>query len=156
MVALIGILATLTVLALRGARRETRDAERVSVAAQLRTSLELGFAELANYPVQEEGELILGGTGARVLCEISGTPHFVESENNCSGEVFSDGVIPSAPRPADGSCTPAQNEYRYVPGSGGTNFAIEFCLGKATPQSGLVNGLNCVTPQGLVAGPCGQ
>lgn len=155
-VALVGILATLTVLALRGARRETRDAERVSTASQLRVSLELGFAELANYPVQKEGSLVLGGAESRVLCEISGVPQFVTSESMCNGKVFTDGVIASAPLPADGACTTIQNAYQYIQGSGGTDFAIEFCIGKATPQSGLVDGLNCVTPRGLIPGACGQ
>lgn len=153
-VALIGILATLTVLAMQNARRETRDAERVSIASQLRTSLALGFTELANYPTQEEGDLRLGGAGARLLCEASGEAKFVDAAGECAGTVFTPGGIPLAPSPADGDCTPAQNSYRYMAGSGSTNFNIEFCLGKAAPQSGLQDGLNCVTPDGLKPGSC--
>lgn len=153
-VALIGILATLTVLAMQNARRETRDAERISTASQLRTSLALGFTELANYPKQEDGDLRLGGAGAKFLCEVEGEPKFVETGAACTGTVFTPGGIPTSPAPADGVCTPAQNSYRYLAGSGGTNFKIEFCLGKATPQSGLQDGLNCATPDGLRSGPC--
>lgn len=153
-VALIGILATLTVLAMQNARRETRDAERVSTASQLRTSLALGFTELANYPQQEEGDLRLGGSGARFLCEVNGESKFVDASAECSGTVFTPGGIPAAPAPADGDCTPVQNSYRYLAGSGDTNFKIEFCLGKAAPQSGLQDGLNCVTPDGLKPGSC--
>lgn len=153
-VALIGILATLTVLAMRSARRETRDAERVSTASQLRTSLALGFTELANYPKQEEGDLRLGGSGARFLCDVGGEAKFVETGAECTGTVFTPGGIPASPAPADGDCTPVQNSYMYVAGSGGTNFKIEFCLGKASPQSELAHGLNCVTPDGLRAGSC--
>jgi prepilin-type N-terminal cleavage/methylation domain-containing protein len=155
-VALIGILATLTVLALRGARSETRDADRITTASQIRTSLELGFAELANYPVQAEeaGDLRLGGSEAQLLCEANGTPRFVGNEATCTGTIFTSGIIPQAPTPADGTCTPVQNSYRYFAGSGGAHFAIEFCIGKATPQSGLANGQNCATPQGLEPGPC--
>ncbi len=152
-IALIGILSTLTVFALRNARQKTRDAERISAMSQIRANLELGFAQLANYPVQSEGELRLGGSGARVLCEVSGGPRFVDTQGDCTGTVFMP-IVPSSPRPDDGACTPAQNEYRYLGGSGGTNFKVEFCLGKAPSQSGLANGLNCATPQGLVAGAC--
>lgn len=153
-VALIGILATVTVLAMQSARRETRDAERVSTMSQLRTSLALGFTELANYPKQEDGDLRLGGSGAHLLCDSGGVATFVDASATCTGTVFTPGGIPAAPTPADGDCTPAQNGYRYVTGSGGTNFKIEFCLGHAAPQSGLADGLNCATPDGLKPGPC--
>ncbi|MBI4133550.1 type II secretion system protein [Candidatus Uhrbacteria bacterium] len=152
-IALIGILATLTVFALRSARQKTRDAERISAMTQIRANLELGFVQLANYPAQAEGELRLGGAGARVLCEAGGAPRFVDAESECAGTVFMP-LVPRSPTPDDGSCTPLQNEYRYLAGSGGTDFKIEFCVGKAVPQSGLTNGLNCATPSGFAAGAC--
>lgn len=152
-VALIGILATLTVFALKSARQKTRDAERISAMTQIRANLELGFVQLANYPVQTEGELRLGGALARVLCEKGGAPRFVDAESECDGTVFMP-LVPRAPTPDDGNCTPLQNEYRYLAGSGSTDFKIEFCVGRAVPQSGLTNGLNCATPTGFVAGAC--
>ncbi|MBI4280766.1 type II secretion system protein [Candidatus Uhrbacteria bacterium] len=152
-VALIGILSTLTVIALRNGRREVRDNERASAVNQIRVGLALGFVQLANYPTQTEVDLQLGGPGAKVLCEVNGKPRFVEAETECTGEKFLP-IVPAAPRPADGSCSSTQNGYRYRTGSGGEDYRLEFCLGKATSPSELSNGLNCATADGLKAGAC--
>ncbi|MDP3985538.1 MAG: type II secretion system protein [bacterium] len=154
-IALIGILVTLTVFALRDARRKTRDAERVSAVNQVRVGLALGFIQLAQYPVQTEGDLRLGDPGTLVLCEVSGVPQFVAAETQCTGTVFLN-PVPAAPTPDDGACNALQNTYRYLPGSGNTSYQVEFCMGKATAQSGLANGLNCVTNTGVKAGPCAR
>lgn len=150
--ALIGILTTVTVLALLSARQKTRDAERVSHASQIRVGLELTFAELASYPSQEGPDLVLG-IGGKTLCEVSGAPKFVIDTSECTGTVFMP-TVPASPTPKDGKCSSAQNAYRYLAGSGGTDFNVEFCLGKAPARGGLANGSNCITPGGLAPGAC--
>lgn len=151
--ALIGILTTVSTLALRSARQRTRDAERISNAQQIRSGLELGFAELASYPAQSEGDLVLGGREARTLCEVSGLPRLTDDAGQCTGTVFLS-VVPSAPTPKDGKCAPVQNAYRYRSGSGNTEFRVEFCLGQAPRNSGLAHGLNCISPRGIEPGAC--
>lgn len=151
--ALIGILSTLTVLALMNARQKTRDAERVSATSQIRAGLELGFAQLASYPKQSGGDLVLGGQGTHVLCEVSGLPKFVDSQSECSGTVFLPSVSVT-PTPDDGKCSATQNAYRYKAGSGDTSFQFEFCLGQAPANSGLAGGLNCISQSGISGGAC--
>lgn len=151
--ALIGILATLTVFALRDARQKTRENERVSAVNQIRAALDLGFVQLASYPSQTDGDLRLGGVNSKVFCEVKGSPQFVGSSGECSGIIFLPSV-PSAPSPSDGKCSSAQNYYRYKAGSGNANFNLEFCLGKAASQSGLIDGLNCATPSEIRPGAC--
>lgn len=151
--AIIGLLTTLTVFSLRSAQKKTRDAERVSAVNQLRVGLELGFVQLASYPAQPAGDLALGGAGARVLCEAKGVPMFVNSASDCSGTIFLN-PAPQAPVPADGLCNGSQNNYRYRAGSGDTTYALEFCIGAAPARSGLGNGANCATPSGITPGAC--
>lgn len=150
--ALIGILTTVTVLALLSARQKTRDAERVSQASQIRAGLELTFVELARYPSQDGPDLVLG-IGGKTLCEVTGAPKFVIDVSDCTGAVFMS-TVPASPAPKDGKCSSAQNAYRYLAGSGGTDFNVEFCLGKAPARGGLTNGLNCITPSGIEPGAC--
>ncbi len=150
--ALIGILTTVTVLALMNARQKTRDAERVSQVSQIRAGLELGFAELASYPTQTESDVVLGA-GGNTLCEVKGAAAFVADAASCTGTVFMS-AVPSSPTPKDGKCATMQNAYRYLAGSGGTNFKVEFCLGKSPARSGLADGLNCITPAGIAPGAC--
>ncbi|SRR3989339_580512 len=154
-IALIAILAVLTVVTMSSARRKTRDAERVSHAQQLRVALGLGYAELAEFPAQEGDHLSLGDGNARVLCEVGGKPNFVQSISLCTGAnppYMS--AVPSSPKPNDGKCSSGDNAYWYLAGSGGNDYRIQFCLGKAPTQSGLADGPNCVTPEGVVPGAC--
>lgn len=65
--AVFGLLATLAVLSLNGARRAQRDAQRVSDVSVLRSALSQYWLEKAAYPVSEGINLGQPGTNADAL-----------------------------------------------------------------------------------------
>lgn len=137
-IAIIGILATLAVVALQQARKNARDAKRIADVRQMQTALELFFNDNQYYPdtIDEyaTGQIATGG-------------------------VVYMNIIPSAPTPADGTCTATSNAYEYV-GTGTAvgdywgEYAIDFCLGGQT--GGMTAGEKCATPGGILDGACPQ
>ena len=122
-VAIIGLLATLSVVALNTARAKARDAKRVADVKQIQTALELYYNNSSNgYPTAS------ASTSLSALI-----PAYM-------------GQFPSAPIPADsGLCNTTNNAYTYT---GGTNtYILTYCLGAAT--GGLGVGPATATPQGL-------
>jgi len=53
---------------------------------------------------------------------------------------------PTAPKP-DGGCNPSQNNYTYSQRSNGSDYAVDFCLGKS--QNNLAAGLHTATSEGI-------
>ncbi len=129
-IAIIGLLSTLSVLALNSARARSRDAKRVADVKQIQTALEMYYNEAGNY--MPTASFAIGGAIA------TGTNTYMKQ-------------IPSAPTPVDGaSCTVANNTYTYVyqPTSGeGGSYTLTYCLGAAT--GGVSAGLNTATPAGI-------
>ncbi len=123
-IAIIGILATLAVVSLQNARKNARDAKRIADVRQVQTALELYFNDWQEYPQVD-----------------------IFSENTiASGTVYMS-VTPSAPTPADGTCSTTANTYTYATSS--SSYSISFCLGAAV--SGLAAGEQCASPSGIVA-----
>jgi len=132
-IAIIGVLATLAVVALQQARQNARDSKRMADMKQVQTAMELFFNENGRYPTEEEwnsGQIISSSTG----------------------EVFMHS-IPSAPTPADGGCSEASNTYSYVPSVNGDSYVVDFCTGKQV--SDIPAGVKQLTPGGIVAGGSG-
>ena len=77
-IAIIGLLSTLAVVALGGARTQSRDAKRASDIKQIATALELYFAEHGRYPTSTTA-INLGDTNYACL----GTAGF--STTGCAG-----------------------------------------------------------------------
>ena len=126
-IAIIGILSTLSVVALNSARARARDAKRISDVRQIQTALEMFYSANNKYPT-------------------STTPGLAA--------LVSDGLltaIPKAPVPADGTCTSVNNPYTYVMTgtSGGADnaYTLTYCLGSGT--GGLVAGPQTATPAGI-------
>src|ERR1041384_596604 len=81
-IAIIGILSTLAVVALNSARQRSRDAKRVSDIRQVQTAVELGYAEVGNYPIATA--LVLGDpTNSKVLCNNGGISTFQADTTGC-------------------------------------------------------------------------
>lgn len=123
-VAIIGILAAVSVVALNTARARARDSRRVADVRQMQTALELYYNDMGTYPATAAA----GG-------EIKASTTVYMSQ------------IPTPPSPHDGGCTAANNLYAYaIQGEGTTNpsYTITYCLGAAT--GGLTAGVSVATP----------
>ncbi len=128
-IAIIGLLSTLAVVSLNNARQKSRDARRVSDVKQVQTALELYYNDAGGYPNSDEAD-----PGDKITY---------------GGTVYMNSV-PTAPTPADGSCTSSTNTYNYTAlttSGSNTSYTFEYCLGSAT--GGIPAGLHTATPGGL-------
>jgi hypothetical protein len=96
----------------------SRDAQRLASVRQIMTGLELYYNDFGNYP-----------TSLSLL-----TPTYLYT-------------VPSAPTPADGSCTATNNQFAYQQLSGGQNYSLSFCLGTST--GGFTSGVHLSGPSGI-------
>lgn len=129
-IAIIGILSTLAIVALSGARQKARDAKRVADLNQIGKALELYYSDNNNYPsLITPGQAIAAG----------GTTYMAS--------------VPSNPLPRnDGSCI--GSEYGYTAAPNQTSYSLGVCLGGTT---GAFTGSVFVTSQtGSGPVPCGK
>lgn len=140
LIATIGLLSTLAVVALNSAREKSRDSKRVADVKQIQTALELYYADHDEYP-EATGGAILGRTSASTLCA-SGfrTACF-------GGETVYMGDVPSAPTPSDGGCLANDNSYFYHRRESTTDYTLTFCLGGSVGDLGA--GFHTATSQGI-------
>jgi len=129
-IAIIGLLSTMSVLALNQARARARDAKRISDVKQIQTALELYYNEEGQYPTT----VTTGGT--------------IQST---AGNVYL-ASVPTPPTPTDGSACPGtQPSYTYAKqtatGTGGS-YTINYCLG-ATINTVTGNTIQTATPAGI-------
>ncbi len=82
--------------------------------------MELFWAENEHYPLAPSPGLVLGTDVAKCLSE-KGYGASCES-----AETLYMGMVPSGALPVDGSCTEAQNEYRYI-SENGSDYTLTFC-----------------------------
>jgi prepilin-type N-terminal cleavage/methylation domain-containing protein len=126
-IAIIGLLSTLSVLALNSARARSRDAKRITDVKQVQTALEMYYSEAGQYPATL-GTSIATGTSVYMM------------------------KVPTAPLPVDGTCLAAQNTYTYAyvgnTGASGS-YTLTYCLGAAT--GGVAAGVNTATPAGITS-----
>jgi len=134
-IAIIGLLATLAVVALQNARQKSRDAKRVSDIKQLQTSLDLFYSDNNTYPV-EAAAITLGQAATDALC---GGGFVAAGDATCTtDETYMDRV------PAD----PVDNGtliYQYT--GDATSFGITFELEGAT--GGLAAGAHTASAAGI-------
>ena len=121
-IAIIGLLSTLSVVALGSARQKSRNAKRVADIKQIQTALEVYFNDNDSYPPS-----VTFGTGSIAT----------------SGVTYMS-IVPSNPTPYD--CTPG-SEYTYAYEDSGASYTIEYCLGEDT--GGLSSGVQHATPAGI-------
>lgn len=118
-VAIIGLLSTLSIVALNSARAKSRDARRVADVKQIQTALELYYNDNGQYP---------GSTASL-------TPAYM-------------GVVPTPPTPTnDGPCAASLTAYTYTAQDTNRSYTLSYCLG--APTGGLASGTGTATPAGI-------
>jgi prepilin-type N-terminal cleavage/methylation domain-containing protein len=122
-IAIIGLLSTISVVALNTARARSRDAKRVSDIKQIQTALELYFNEENEYP----SAVTAGGT----IISSTSTVYMA--------------AVPTGPSPADGTC--ASTAYTYAQTLTGASYTLAYCLGAATGD--IAAGVHTATPAGI-------
>ncbi len=112
-----GLMVSVTLLSLNSARMKSRDAKRMADTRQIAAALELYYNDRQAYPGS--------------LNEL--TPNYI-------------GILPTAPKPQDGTCTAEQNEYKYT-NMGKEKYEFTFCLGNIT--SGYQAGPRTLSEAGI-------
>jgi type II secretion system protein G len=124
-IAIIGLLSTLSVVALNNAREKARNARRVADVKQIQTALELYYNDNNSYPDSND---IYFGTGAIATNSVTYMT-----------------IVPANPQPRqDGSCT--NSDYQYTR-TAANSYAIYYCLSENT--GGITAGINFATPSGI-------
>jgi type II secretory pathway pseudopilin PulG len=126
-IAIIGLLSTLAVVALNSAREKARDAKRVADIKQIQTALELYFNDAQGYPTQ--ASIVLGVATNDILCWGLGavvpvSAGFLASSGACmsDGNTYM-GLVPSNPSPV----ATATGVYTYTSTDSST-YSITFAL----------------------------
>ncbi len=129
-IAIIGLLSTLSIIALNSARARARDAKRISDVRQIQLALEMYYNENNDYPESITLGSSIGPAGAPYLR-----------------------VYPTPPSPADGDCTSGDtgtnSSYVYLrQGTGQTSsYTVQFCLGSSVNE--VTAGVRFMTPAGI-------
>jgi len=128
-IAIIGLLSTLSVVALNNARARSRDARRVSDVKQMQTALELYYNDVGSYPP---------------------TASVTAGNSIANGSTVYMQIAPTAPTPNDGSCTAGQNTYTYTQtGTSGSSYTITYCVGQTITGGPTGGSLSTATPAGI-------
>lgn len=133
-IVIIGILATVSIIALNNARAKSRDAKRVGDIKQISTALELFFNDKGRYPNIDEWDV-----GQLFSTSTNLTSSYMQT-------------IPLPPTPADGNCADNENSFFYFPTCGNDAYQISFCLGNTV--GALTPGPKCLTPGGISDRAC--
>jgi uncharacterized protein (TIGR02145 family)/prepilin-type N-terminal cleavage/methylation domain-containing protein len=137
-IAIIGILATLSVVALNNARAKSRDERRVADTKQLTTALAMYYGDTGRYPAA----LIVG----QPLYSTS-----LDANNNIVTTTYL-ALVPANPNPADGAnCTTANNTFNYSTSSDLQTYTLSTCV-SVSPQDSQ-NSIYISDPQQTQ--PCG-
>ena len=134
-IAIIGLLATISVVALNNARAKARDSKRVADIKQVQTALELYFNDMNRYPLTSE---------------FTANGLFSTSTNGTTTYMAQ---TPTAPTPADGTCSNSDNSFYYT-STDGASYTLSFCIGGTTGS--LQGGLNTASPVGIAYGGAGS
>jgi len=132
-VAIIGLLSTLSIIALNSARAKARDAKRLSDVKQMQVALELYYNDMADYPATTSIT-----PGLPIYTDVAAP--FLRA-------------VPTPPSPKDGANCPdiTSNGYIYTKQatSGAvSSYTIQFCLGSAV--GGVTpNAVRTMTPGGI-------
>jgi len=130
-IAIIGLLSTLAVIAISSARTKARDSKRLSDVKQVQTALELYYTDNNKYPVHTDGVALGAATQACLENTESGW------SANCDANAYM-GLVPSDPK-SDGA-------YIYS-SSDGSSYRIQTVL--EGEMGGLTKGVIEATPSGI-------
>jgi len=144
-IAIIGLLASVVLVALNGARAKSRDAKRLADIRQLASAMELYFNDMNSYPTSS-GPVNAGSALSAQVAAVAPslasalTPKYI-------------GLLPTEPTPADATCKQTgqgSNQYYWVGGGIATTmsgYTITFCLGANT--GGYSLGVHTLTQAGI-------
>jgi type II secretory pathway pseudopilin PulG len=131
----IGLLATLSVVALNSARQKSRDSKRVADIKQIQTALELYFADYGHYPVYgtTTEPFVINGTQMLV------TGGIVPRGPRTAESVVYMGVLPANPQPGG-------IDYTYV--GSGESYSLDFELEGSVGD--IPKGKHKANPHGII------
>jgi len=128
-VAVIGLLSTLSIIALNQARARSRDARRLADIKQIQTALEMYYSDIGSYPA------LISTAGGNIA---TGTVVYMD-------------IVPKPPMPADNSACAGTTLYTYlatnVNGTTNGSYNLRYCLGRDT--NGILSSINTATPAGI-------
>jgi prepilin-type N-terminal cleavage/methylation domain-containing protein len=129
-IAIIGLLSTLSVVALSNARARARDATRLSDVKQIQSALNLYWQAAGVYPDNI----------------VTGDP--IEYDDGSQVNIFLD-AVPTPPQPSDDGPCDTYTDYSYSTSSaeGSMLYTLTYCLGNST--SDLPSGPGTATPFGI-------
>ena len=116
-VAIIGLLSTMAVVALNGARRKSRDAIRVNDIKQIQTALEMYQMDQGHYPIE---------TTAIELGDDDGTYSTLSSTNGFSSTAAGTTFMGQVPGDPGGGGTEGTFQYSYITDANGYTYTIDF------------------------------
>jgi prepilin-type N-terminal cleavage/methylation domain-containing protein len=124
-IAIIGLLSTLSIVALNNARMKARDAVRVAAVKQIQTAFELFYNDAGEYPTTT-----IAGLGSSIKYK----------------NIIYMAAIPTNPLPQnDGSC--AGGPFTYSTTTGSASYSLVYCLGGMTGK--ITPGSHTATPAGI-------
>ena len=138
-VAIIGLLSTLAVVALGNARQKARDAKRVSDIKQVQTALELYFSDVGSYPVQAPASALTLGAGAGLTLSSGAAPAGFAATASATTYMA---LVPANPTP--GGAIYAYTSCGTAPCS---TYSLTFELENTV--GGLASGAHTATPSGV-------
>lgn len=132
-IAIIGLLASVVMVALNNARIKSRDAKRIGDIRQVLTAMEMYYNDNQFYPSAAANQV----------------SNITTLKNDLVPKYMS--IMPTAPIPAD-NCNPSGlggNDYYWAGNGAGTGnfYTITFCLGAAV--NSIPAGVHTLTPQGI-------
>ncbi len=146
-IAIIGLISTITGVFLTGARVKARDNKRITDLKQLQKALELAYGQNGAYPVAA-AFIDLGTASYDVLCGKGTVVNFVADSTaaNCDAGKIYMGLVPRYPT------LPSGGEYQYK-GSAAA-YCIQATLEANVPGVNLNAGAIIVDPTALKNGTC--
>ncbi len=135
-VAIMGLLAAMSIISLNTARARARDARRLSDVKQIQTALEMYFADINNYPTTPaafEGACLSNSGFAAT----------------CGADIYM-AKIPQNPEPrGDGDCPDTNYTYQAVAQGTETlaSYYIKYCIGDKSGD--ITVGTHYATPNGI-------
>ncbi|TSC95590.1 MAG: putative General secretion pathway protein GspG [Parcubacteria group bacterium Athens1014_10] len=134
-IAIIGLLSTLAVTALGGARKKARDARRLSDIKQIQTALEMYASDSGTYPITAGGITYtdIGVTGGSLVCLSSGG----FGATGCANAYMA--KIPAGPNTSE--------YYKYSAAAASTTYNIRYTLEQAVGD--ITEGMHYANPGGV-------
>ncbi len=129
-IAIIGIITSLSLLAYSSFRQKARDTRRVKDIEQIQSALKLYFYNESSYPeTLNFGQALIGSTSSTTYMAI----------------------LPNNPGPwGDSGCS--DSDYSYQATASSSDYALGFCL--STPVGNLSAGPKCATSKGIENSTC--